>query len=247
MKLAVAQTRPTVGAVEQNVKLHLALIRLGVQHGANLIMFPELSLTGYEPSLATDVCRCSDDSSLAPIQQISDSCSISIGVGLPLRTSGLPRIANVLFRPNSTPRVYSKRYLHPDELPFFSCGTEVDSTIHYDPVVSLAICYELSIPEHSQTAFAAGAKAYIASVAKTARGVEDANQRLSDIAKKHSAVVMMSNCIGFLDGAVCVGSSAAWGRSGSLLAQLDRDSNGVVVVDYNTEEAVTDVLASQDQ
>lgn len=242
MRLAVAQMRPIIGPIEGNIDRHLALINLGVRHSANLIVFPELSLTGYEPSLAADLSRYSHDLSLAQFQPLCDTNNVSVGVGLPLRTNSLPRIATLLFRPKTTPLVYAKQYLHADELAFFSSGTNRDSAIYDDPMVAIAICYELSIPEHAQTAFAAGASAYIASVAKTARGVDDANRRLSEIATKHSAIVMMSNCVGTLDGAECVGRSAAWRRDGSLLAQLDTASDGVIVVDYNTEEAVTEIL-----
>ena len=242
MKLAVAQMRPIVGAIEGNIDLHLALVNLGVRNGASLIVFPELSLTGYEPFLAAELSRFRHDSCLALFQPLCDANNVSIGVGLPLRTSTLPHISTLLFRPHARPLVYSKRYLHADEEAFFGCGTELDCTIYDDPRVGLAICYELSIPEHASNAFATGATAYIASVAKTARGVEEASRRMSDLANRYSAITMLSNCIGTLDSTDCVGRSSAWGRNGTLLARLDSDSDGVIVVDYDTEEAVTEVL-----
>ena len=243
MKIAVAQLRPTVGPVEQNIDLHLSLVDLGVHQGANLIIFPELSLTGYEPSLAAELARSVHDSCLTEFQNVCDKNNLAVGVGLPLRTNTLPHISTLIFRPNSSPHVYSKRHLHEDEKPFFSHGNEVDSTIHEAPKISLAICYELSIPEHAEMAFTGGATAYIASVAKTERGVKQASDRLSELANQHSALVMMSNCVGILDGTKCTGSSTIWGRNGAMLARLDSSSNGVIVVDFDTEDTVTDMLA----
>lgn len=173
MKFAVAQVRPKVGAVEANVDRHLKLVQLAVGCGADLIVFPELSLTGYEPTRAAELSRSCDEVCFDCFQVLSDKCNVVIGVGFPLQTDALPRISNLLFRPHRSRRLYSKRFLHQDEVPFFECGDQCDSSIFDDPVVALAICYELSAPEHADSAFAAGATAYIASVAKTARGVDE--------------------------------------------------------------------------
>ncbi|MFY9253327.1 MAG: carbon-nitrogen hydrolase family protein [Fuerstiella sp.] len=243
MKIAVAQIRPEVGAVEKNVDRHLKLIDLGVSCGADLIVFPELSLTGYEPSCADAHARYCDDFCFDRIQSFCNQCNLTTGVGFSLRTDALPRISNLLFGAHVPPSLYSKRFLHQDEVPFFECGEQCDSSIFVDPVVALAICYELSVPEHADAAFASGASAYVASAAKTARGVGEASRRLSGIARRHSAIVMLANCLGPMDGVECAGRSAVWGRNGQLLARLDESAEGVIVVDYDTEQVVVETLA----
>lgn len=52
MKICVAQTRSVAGNIERNVARHREFVETAVSHRANLIIFPELSLTGYEPTLA---------------------------------------------------------------------------------------------------------------------------------------------------------------------------------------------------
>ncbi|EAV1697402.1 hypothetical protein H8Q20_004914 [Salmonella enterica] len=47
------------------------LIESAVSAGVNLIFFPELSLTGYEPEMAKDLALA-DESSLSPLQVLSD-------------------------------------------------------------------------------------------------------------------------------------------------------------------------------
>ena len=154
----------------------------------------------------------------------------------------MPKISTLLFRPGTTPILYSKQYLHIDEESFFHRGDDPDSTVYHDPKVALAICYELSVPEHCKRAFDSGAAVYVASAAKTQRGFDEASLRLAKIAETYSSIVMMSNCVGLLDGEECVGQSSAWGRNGTLLGQLDAVSDGVIVVDYQTEEFVIDLL-----
>jgi predicted amidohydrolase len=49
MKICAAQTRPVRGDIQTNIDNHKKLIDLAVSNGADIIIFPELSLTGYEP------------------------------------------------------------------------------------------------------------------------------------------------------------------------------------------------------
>lgn len=47
MNLALAQTTAVLGGVSQNLEKHLALVKQAKSDGADLLVFPELSLTGY--------------------------------------------------------------------------------------------------------------------------------------------------------------------------------------------------------
>ena len=47
MKIALCQINPTVGAFEDNKKLILSNYREAVEHGAELVIFPEMVITGY--------------------------------------------------------------------------------------------------------------------------------------------------------------------------------------------------------
>ncbi|MBW2307319.1 MAG: NAD+ synthase [Deltaproteobacteria bacterium] len=49
MKIALAQTNPTVGALEKNVKRMLEMIHEAKSRGCRLVIFPELSILGYPP------------------------------------------------------------------------------------------------------------------------------------------------------------------------------------------------------
>jgi predicted amidohydrolase len=46
-KIALAQINPALGNVEKNIKKHLAFINKSLKKKADLVVFPELSLTGY--------------------------------------------------------------------------------------------------------------------------------------------------------------------------------------------------------
>lgn len=50
--IASAQTCSIAGDLAANIQRHLALMVAAAEHGVQLLVFAELSLTGYEPALA---------------------------------------------------------------------------------------------------------------------------------------------------------------------------------------------------
>jgi predicted amidohydrolase len=247
MKICVAQVRPVKGEITRNIENHKALIDLAVARRADTIIFPELSLTGYEPTLAKDLVTSQDDSRFDVFQKISDAHQITIGVGAPTRNHSGICISMVLFQPHEVRQTYSKKYIHADEEPFFVSGQSFTGLIGRESSIALAICYELSIPQHSEDAFERGARIYVASVAKSARGAEKASKELSDIARRYSMITLMSNCLGYCDDFESAGQSAIWNREGLLLGQLDDANEGILVVDTETMEVTKRMVGGRER
>ncbi len=236
MRICVAQTKPVTGDIESNIEHHKKLIDLAILNGADTIIFPELSLTGYEPTLAKTLATHEDDSRFDDFQKIADTQAITIGVGVPLNVDVGICIGMVIFHPHEKRQVYSKKYLHADEMPFFVRGQNVTDFMAHKPNMALAICYELSVPEHAENAFRQDANVYIASVAKFKNGIEKAQQRLSEIANRYSMTVLMSNCIGISDGGECAGRTSVWQDDGKLVGQLDEVHEGILIFDTETQD-----------
>lgn len=239
MKLCVAQTRPVKGNVVANIESHKRLIAAAITHQADIIIFPELSLTGYEPTLAKAVASEKDDPRFNDFQSLSDSGDITIGVGMPLKYGEGVAIGMILFQPHQQRQVYAKQYLHPDEEPFFIPAPNIKLTIGATPV-SLAICYEISVDDHTSAAFDDSSSIYLASVAKFSRGIDKALHTLSSTARNYRATVLMSNCIGTCDGEICAGKSSAWDNQGTLVGQLSDDKVGILTLDTATNEVTVE-------
>jgi predicted amidohydrolase len=239
MRICAAQLRPVAGDITSNLAKHLKLIDLAVTHGADLVYFPELSLTGYEPRLAKVLATNEGDSRLDELQERSDAHKLLIGIGLPIPFESSVRIGMVWFSPRSPRRTYAKQLLHADELPFFVRGEGQLILKTGAHSLALAICYESLVPEHSESAAKLGADIYLASVAKSNDGLDKAMSHYPYVARKHNMYVVMSNCVGPSDNFVSVGHSAAWDRNGQMLAQMDSDSEGGVLLDTVTGKAHT--------
>jgi predicted amidohydrolase len=236
MKVAVAQTHPIVGNMESNISRHLQFIGLAAANDADVIVFPELSLTGYEPTLAKELAVDPEDGRLEVFQELSNRSSIIIGVGVPTKVENGCCISMILFQPFLSRQYYHKKYLHVDEEPFFVSGTNAGGLMLGETDIALAICYEISVPEHAEDAFQEGAGIYLASVAKTGKGVEKAAERLAEISETYMMTAFMANCVGTCDGEICGGKSAIWNDEGQFLGQLDEDSEGLLIFDTETQE-----------
>src|SRR5882757_2827251 len=174
MKIAVVQSRPVKGDVEANLSDHQRWIDQAIERGVDLLVFPELSLTGYEPGLAKQLATTADDGRLDGLQRMADKYGIVICAGMPIRGESGVLIGMIIFRADTPRQVYAKQYLHADELPFFTAGSEQVFLSLDDNKIALSLCYELSVAEHSVNAYSNRANIYLSSVAKTAEGVEKA-------------------------------------------------------------------------
>jgi predicted amidohydrolase len=238
MKICLAQTKPVRGNIEANINNHVALIEKALTHQPDCIVFPELSLTAYEPSLAKQLLTNKDDKRLAIFEQISNQKQVVIGVGLPIATGAGITIGMVLFQPGQPRQVYAKKYLHADEEPFFVSGENYTGLQINGEPVALAVCYELSIAQHVQDAHERGAAIYLASVAKTAKGVMNARATLAGYAGRYSMTVLLVNSVGMCEDGLCAGQSCAWNKKGQLMGQLDDSNEGLLLVNTHTQEAI---------
>ncbi|MBI3557950.1 MAG: carbon-nitrogen hydrolase family protein [Deltaproteobacteria bacterium] len=235
MKLCVVQTKPVVGDVQANIENHKKLIARAASCGSEAVFFPELSLTGYEPKLAKDLASDQGDARFDDFQEMSDSHRITIGVGMPIKSRAGILIGLIIFQPDVPRQTYCKQYLHSDELPYFVCGHRQVLLNLNGSKIAPAICYESLLPVHSEAAARSGANIYVASVAKSARGIQKAEKHFAETARRHSLPILMSNCVGPCDDFLGVGTTSVWGKDGTLLGQLDETGEGLLIFDTDTQ------------
>ena len=148
MRIAVAQIESIKGNIEENLKTHLIWINKAIQNKADLVIFPELSVTGYEPEIAESLATNQNDARLDVMQNLSDNNGITIGVGLPTKTENDTFVSMIIFQPKKERITYSKQYLYPPEEPIFKAGKNPLVLNFETEVVSPAICYETTNKAH---------------------------------------------------------------------------------------------------
>ena len=236
MKVGVVQSFSEKGAISKNIETHLKLIYLAIQQKANAIVFPELSITGYEPTLAEELAVVLHDNRFNAFQDLSNTEEVTIGVGTPTKASDGINISMMIFRPHKERLLYSKQILHEDEFPYFVSGNKEAFFMINAKKIAVGICYETLQDGHIRHAVDCKADLYLASVAKSSKGVKKAYAHFSKMAKELNIPILMSNSIGPSDNFVSGGQSAVWNRRGEQLGQLNEEDMGILIYDTELEE-----------
>ena len=229
---AVAQIQSIREDIHQNINKHMEFIKLAAENHAEIVVFPEMSLTGYERERAMAQCLYKDDARLEDLQKKSDEYNIAIVAGGPLLLDGHLYIASWIFTPGQGTLIYTKKYLHAGEELYFEPGTEYDPSILLDgKTVSFAICYDIEKDEHVACVAEKKSDLYVASIFYTPNGIEGGLARLQKIAKENSLSVLMSNYVGEGYGLLAGGRSSVWSNSGELIVSADSKSECLIVAD----------------
>jgi predicted amidohydrolase len=227
-KLAVAQVSSIKGNIDANIAVHLNAIEKASDLGVAYIVFPELSITGYESELALELAFSKEDTRLQPLIDSAIKNNIKIGVGAPLLSDGLPKIGLIIISPSGIVETYAKMHLHPGEDEYFSEGGHHHYVIINDTTIANAICADTNNPKHANYCFEFGASVYIAGVMITEGGYDADTIAMKNLAKKYNMLVAMANHNQPTGGWAPVGKSAIWSSSG-LLAKASETQNTLVV------------------
>ena len=239
MKICIAQTKSEKGKVQENIQNHLRIVERAIKSNADLIIFPELSITNYEPDLAKELSTDIENNIFNPFQELSDNNEITIGIGMPTNSTRGINISMLIFQSNKKRLVYSKQMLHSDELPYFVCGNDQIILNIKGKNIAIGICYETLQREHFLNTNKKGADIYIASVAKSKDGIEKAYKYFPKIAREFNTPILMANCVGYCDNFKSIGKSAVWNKNGELIEQLDSENQGILI--FNTENELAKI------
>jgi predicted amidohydrolase len=232
MIIASAQTIPFSQNTEANIQSHIRLIELAAQHRAQLIVFPELSLTGYERELASELILSKHDPRLEVIKEKAALFNMIIITGAPVLLSGKLHIGSFIFFPDKSVSIYTKQYLHEGEELFFT------PSFDHNPIfdvggekVSLAICADISHPDHSATANGNKVTLYVASIFYTPKGISSAYELLGRYAQKYYMNILMSNFGGPSYHFDAAGQSAFWNIEGQLVGKASPQGEELLIVE----------------
>ncbi len=240
--IAAAQTLPERGNVAANIAAHLRFARAAADAQVDLLLFPELSLTGYELDLAAELEFSLHDPRLAPLQEAAASWSMILIVGAPVRAGARRHLAALILSPDGSVELYTKRHLGafpaaanpggevpPPEASVFQPGESDPLLDIRGRQAALAICADVGHPDHSERAAARGAGLYLASMFVIPADLEHDAARLATQARRHAMATVLANYGGPSGGLPSAGSSAIWSERGELLTRLPPAGPGLAI------------------
>ncbi len=231
IRMAAAQSISIAGDISANVLTHIKFIEAAHQASVELLVFPELSLSGYELPLLQQCALEPLDPRLDPIKDLVRKTNMTVIVGAPIVNGAgvAPAIGALTFFPDGRYDVYLKQYLHPGEELFTSKGTKTSCTHQLNGLFySLAICADITHTQHAQQAAMAGASLYLAGVLISEGGYNADTNFLQSYALDYNFGVLMANHGAPSGGYISAGKSAFWLPDGDLL--LTAPSTGNVLV-----------------
>ncbi|RAN92974.1 hypothetical protein ONO23_03514 [Micromonospora noduli] len=216
LRLAVVQPPCVPLDVAANARAHAAAVRAA---RARVVVFPELSLTGYE--LDAPVVSV-DDPRLAPLVEACAEAGALALAGAPVTGD---HIAMLAVTGGGATVAYRKMWLGDAEARRFRPG---DAPVVLDVDgwrVGLAICKDTGVAAHADRTAALGIDVYAAGVLESARDAAVIDQRVHRITTAHQVWVAVASFAGSTGGGYteAAGRSGVWTPDGEVYARAGTD------------------------
>ena len=222
--IAVAQPLCRPYDVAVNAATHAAAV---FSAGARVVVFPELSLTGYEldaPAISVE------DPRLAPlVEACAETGSLAL-VGAPVNgEAGRSHIAMLVVEGTGATVAYHKLYVDTTESTWFTPGDRPAVLVVDGWRLGLAICRDTGIPQHRTDTAALGIDAYVAATLMFEHETALQDERARRIATDHQVWVAVASFAGPTGGgyAETAGRSGIWRSDGVVVAQAGPEAGAI--------------------
>src|SRR2546426_2398340 len=244
MRLAVAQMNAVVGDLDGNSERIVATTQSAREAGADLVIFPELAVTGYPP----------EDLLLRPgfvsaarrsLTEIATACTgITTLVGVPLFDDDLYNSCAVL-ADGMVRAVYRKRYLPNygvfDEHRYFAPGRDLVLLRFGGVFVGPTICEDVWQPGPPATDLALAGAQLLVNLSASPFHVGKAEEReemLVTRARDSSSYLAFCNLVGGQDELVFDGHSVVLDDAGEVVARAPGFEEALLLVDIDPADAI---------
>jgi predicted amidohydrolase len=204
--------------------------------GAEIIVFPELALTGYLPAPEVlDHCHPLDGDGVASMREVAREHAIAIVFGLPELTDGIRYNTMLALDATGTiAGIYRKIHLWKTE-DWAQPGTSIKPYELAGVACASWICYDTRFPEIGRAAALAGADLCVISTAWLGPG-DEWELAVRSRALDNTVFVAGSDIINPDPSLRTCGRSLIVSPKGHVLARAAEDTPGVIVADLDPEE-----------
>jgi NAD+ synthase (glutamine-hydrolysing) len=250
LRVALAQINPAVGDLAGNAGLIAEAVKGAQDQGANLIVFPEMIVTGY-PVEDLALRPSFQAASIRAVQEIAASITGDIVAVVGYLDQG-PKNAVAIIHNGKIVATYVKRHLPNygvfDEFRNFVAGDQSLVVRIHGVDVAVAICEDIW---HSLDSIAARTPGLLVvpNGSPFERNKDDVRLALvQQRAKEIGAPVAYVNMTGGQDDLVFDGDSIVVGKDGSVLARTPQFDDQLIVVDIECAEGSSrpDVVISEE-
>jgi predicted amidohydrolase len=224
LRIAAAQPACTALDVAGNARAHGEAVRAAE---SRVVVFPELSLTGYELDAAAVAL---DDSALEPMVAACAATGALALVGAPVAASDGSRFISMLrIDGNDVQIAYRKTWLGGREPQRFSSGDGPTALDVDGWRLGLGICKDTGAPQHIAGTAALGVDVYVAGLVHRPEELPEQEARAVVIARTCRAFVVFASFAGPTGDAFTetVGTSAIWSPEGLTIDRTGSRAGGI--------------------
>lgn len=244
VKIGLAQMAPKLGNVAANLATHLELMQRAADEGAELVIFPELSLTGYYlRDLVAEVATPVEGDTFKALYEASRHLKLDVMVGF---VDVSPRsnfyIAAAYISQGELVHVHHKVYLPTytmfDDGRFFAWGEQVRAFDTRFGRVGMLICEDFWHVSTSYLLWLDGADMLLTQSASPGRGVDagdtlqiqrSVNRFLQAYGYLYTSYVIHCNRVGFEDGELFWGGSSVISPNGEMAVEAPVFDEALVI------------------
>ncbi len=250
LTLALAQINTRLGDVEANLEKHLAMANDAWKHGAELVVFPELSLTGYVlQDIAASVARRPTPEDPVFRKLLHASTEVDMVVGFVEEDARYRTYISAAYL-SAGQVLHVHRKVHPptygifDERRYFAAGDTFRSFQTRFGRAGILICEDFWHVSSPYTLWLDGADLFLLTSASPGRGVTDevigSAQWVQDVNRAYSGLFTSffahANRVGFEDGLNFFGGSTLFDPDGRMVAQAPFNDEGLTLAELDLNQ-----------
>ncbi|HET9287389.1 MAG TPA: NAD+ synthase [Gaiella sp.] len=244
MRIALAQLNVVVGDLDGNVERITKAVAEATGATADLVVFPELAVTGYPPEdllLRPGFVRAAREA----VDEVARACTGTVAlVGAPAFDRDLTNAAFVCAE-GTVQGVYRKHFLPNygvfDEHRYFASGRELVLLEFGEVLVGPTICEDVWQPGPPATDLALAGATLLVNLSASPFHVgkaEDREEMLVTRARDNALYVAFCNLVGGQDELVFDGHSVVLDDEGEVIARAPGFEEALLVVDVDPTEAI---------
>lgn len=227
--VALAQINSVLGEYRTNIEKIEAFTKDAVSQGADIIVFPELSLSGYDYSYFDHIKKYSN-AEFESLKEVAIKNKIGLVVPLPIFEN--ERIYNgaiVFDKKGNVVGEYKKFFLWEDEENYFKPGREPLIFDFMGWKLSILVCYDAGFPEMSRYLALQGVEAILMPSAFEKPDRYKWNIYFNSRALENSIFIAAVNHIGIEGESNFFGHSKLIDPFGSVIVESLKKTEGIIV------------------
>jgi NAD+ synthase (glutamine-hydrolysing) len=244
MRLALAQINTVVGDLEGNRERILGRLHEAEDAGADLVLFPELAVTGYPPEDLLFRPEFLRQARRSLDQIAAEATGISALVGFPWLERDLFNACAVCSG-GEVKAIYPKRFLPNygvfDEVRYFQPGRDLLLLKIGEALIGPTVCEDIWQPGPPATDLALAGAHVIANISASpfhvGKGLER-EEMLITRARDNAAWVVLVNAVGGQDELIFDGHSVVIDEEGDVVARAPSFEEALLVVDIEASTAI---------